>query len=77
MSIIEYLADNPEGKTSDIASYVDLGTSGTRDYLRGLVDEGIIETARSSNKNKDIQTEKGRADRSIKSVDTKNSNFYE
>ena len=50
MSIIEYLTDNPEGKTSDIALHVDLGASRTRDYLRELVDEGIIETAGSSNK---------------------------
>ena len=50
MSIIEYLTDNPEGKTSDIALHVDLGASRTRDYLRELVDEGLIETAGSSNK---------------------------
>lgn len=49
-SIIEYLTDNPEGKTSDIAEYIGLRASRTRDYLKELVDEGIIEAIGTSNK---------------------------
>ena len=49
-SIIAYLTDNPEGKTSEISEHIGLGSSRTRDYLRELLNEGVIETAGSSNK---------------------------
>ena len=49
-SIISYLTDNPEGKTKDISGYIGLGVSRTRDYLRELVDEGIIVAEGASNK---------------------------
>lgn len=40
--IIVYLTDNPKGKVSDIAAYLSLSDSRTRDYLKELVDEGIV-----------------------------------
>ena len=49
-SIIAYLTDNPEGKTKDIAAYIGLRSSRTRDYLKELVDEGIVITDGTSNK---------------------------
>ena len=49
-SIITYLTDNSEGKTSEIAEYVGLGLSRTRDYLKELVEEGIIIAEGTSNK---------------------------
>lgn len=49
-SIIAYLTDNPEGRTTEIAGYIGLGPSRTRDYLRELLNEGIIESAGLSNK---------------------------
>ncbi len=49
-SIIEYLTDHTEGKTSEIADHIGLGVSRTRDYLRELLYEGIIEAIGSSNK---------------------------
>ena len=49
-SIISYLTDNPEGKTKDISGHIGLGVSRTRDYLRELVDEGIIVAEGASNK---------------------------
>lgn len=42
-SIIDYLTDHPEGKTADIAEYLGLKLSRTRDYLKELTDDGIIE----------------------------------
>ena len=50
-SIIDYLTDHPEGKTADIAEYLGLKLSRTRDYLKELTDEGIIE-AIGKNKNR-------------------------
>ncbi|MBQ4428216.1 MAG: putative DNA binding domain-containing protein [Clostridia bacterium] len=41
--IIDYLTDHPEGKTADIAEYLGLKLSRTRDYLKELTDDGIIE----------------------------------
>ena len=49
-SIIEYLTDNPEGKTREIVKYVGLGVSRTRDYLRSLVNDGTITAEGASNK---------------------------
>ena len=49
-SIIVYLTDNPEGKTADIAEYIGLGRSRTRDYLKELLDEEIIVSNGNSNK---------------------------
>jgi predicted HTH transcriptional regulator len=49
-SIIGYLTDKPEGKTAEIAEYIGLKPSRTRDYIKGLVDEGIIEAIGSSKK---------------------------
>jgi len=49
-SIITYLTDNPEGKTSEIAEYIGLGVSRTRDYLKELVEEGIVIAEGTSNK---------------------------
>ena len=48
--IIAYLTENPEGKTTEIAEYIGLGSSRTRDYLKELINEGIIEAVGSSNK---------------------------
>ncbi|MBQ9880885.1 MAG: ArsR family transcriptional regulator [Clostridia bacterium] len=50
VSIIEYLTDNPEGKTSEIAGYLGLSVSRTRNYLKQLVEEGIAEIEGTSNK---------------------------
>ena len=49
-SIIAYLTDHPEGKTADIAVYIGLRSSRTRDYLRELINEGIIVSEGASNK---------------------------
>ncbi|MBQ2454530.1 MAG: putative DNA binding domain-containing protein [Firmicutes bacterium] len=49
-SIINYLTDNPQGKTVDIAEYIGLRPSRTRDYLRDLQNEGIIVGEGTSNK---------------------------
>ena len=51
-SIISYLTDNPEGKTKDFFGHIGLGVSRTRDYLRELVDEGIIVAEGASSKAK-------------------------
>lgn len=41
-SIIVYLTDNPEGKTVEIAEYLNLSPSRTRNYLKELVEEGVV-----------------------------------
>ena len=50
-SIITFLTEYPEGKTSQIAEYIDLKESRTRDYLKELTEEGTVE-AIGSNKNR-------------------------
>ena len=50
-SIIQYLTDIPEGKTSEISEYIGLSISRTRDYMRELTEEGIVETS-GANKNR-------------------------
>ncbi|MBR4435386.1 MAG: putative DNA binding domain-containing protein [Clostridia bacterium] len=50
-SIIDFLTDHPEGKTADIAEHLGLKLSRTRDYLKELVDEGVIEAV-GANKNR-------------------------
>ena len=49
-SIIIYLTDKPEGKTSELSEYLNLSPSRTRKYLKELVDEGIIVAEGTSNK---------------------------
>ena len=49
-SIIIYLTDKPEGKTADIAVFLNLSPSRTRKYLKELVDEGIVIAEGTSNK---------------------------
>ena len=49
-SIIIYLTDHPEGKTAVIAEYLNLSPSRTRNYLKELVDDGIVVAEGSSNK---------------------------
>lgn len=48
-SIIDYLTDCAEAKTSTIAEYIGLKSSRTRDYLNELIAEGIV-IAEGSNK---------------------------
>lgn len=50
-SIIAFLTDCPEGKTSQIAEYIDLKESRTRDYLKELTEEGTVEAV-GGNKNR-------------------------
>ena len=50
-SIIAFLTEFPEGKTSQIAEYIDLKESRTRDYMKELTEDGIVETV-GSNKNR-------------------------
>lgn len=49
-SIIVYLTDNPEGKTVEIAEYLNLSPSRTRNYLKELVEEGVVIAEGASNK---------------------------
>lgn len=48
-SIVQYLTDNPSGKCSEIADYLGIGSSRTRDYLLELTEEGVV-TADDSSK---------------------------
>ena len=49
--IIIYLTAHPEGKTSEIAEFIGLQVSRTRDYIKELVNEGIVEMS-GANKNR-------------------------
>ena len=49
-SIIIYLTNNPEGKTVEIAQYLNLSPSRTRNYLKELVEEGVVIAEGASNK---------------------------
>lgn len=40
--IVEYITLNPNAKSKDIASYINLGISRTKDYLAQLTEDGII-----------------------------------
>ena len=40
--IIEYLTDHPSAKASQIAAYIDLKPSHTRDYLHELMAEDVV-----------------------------------
>ena len=50
-TIILYLTDHPEGNTAEIADYLNLGKSRTRDYMKELVDNGLVEAV-GANKNR-------------------------
>ena len=50
-AIISYLTDNAQAKTSEIAEYIGLQPSRTRDYLKELVGDGIV-VAEGENKNR-------------------------
>ena len=50
-TIIVYLTDHAEAKTSAIAAYIGLKPSRTRDYLNELITEGIVE-AEGNNRNR-------------------------
>ena len=49
--IIEYLTDHASAKTSELAAYLDLKPSRTRDYLADLIAEGIV-AAEGENRNR-------------------------
>ena len=49
--IVEYLAEHDEARSQDIATYIGLKVSRTRDYLSELVEEGKI-TPNGANKNR-------------------------
>ena len=49
--ILEYLKENLEARSQDIALYIGLKQSRTKDYLSELVEEGKI-TANGANKNR-------------------------
>lgn len=50
-NIIAFLMDHPDGRTANIAEYLGLRLSRTRDYLKELVDECIVEAV-GANKNR-------------------------
>ena len=50
-TIIVYLTDHIEAKTSSIAEYIGLKSSRTRDYLNELIAEGIVVSV-GSNRNR-------------------------
>lgn len=50
-SIIQFLTDHPEGRTVEIAEYLGLKESRTRDYMKELTTEGIVE-AIGANRNR-------------------------
>ena len=50
-AIIDYLTGNSEAKTADIAKAIGLKPSKTRDYLKGLVDDGFV-IAMGNNRNR-------------------------
>ncbi|MCR5782184.1 MAG: putative DNA binding domain-containing protein [Clostridia bacterium] len=43
-NILYYLTDHPDGRTAEIAEYLGLGESRTRDYMRILTEEGLLES---------------------------------
>lgn len=49
--ILEYLKENPEARSQDIALFIGLKQSRTKDYLSELVEEGKI-VANGANKNR-------------------------
>ncbi len=49
--IVEYITLNPNAKSKDIASYINLGISRTKDYLAQLVEDGVI-APQGANKNR-------------------------
>ena len=51
MQIVEFLTDHMVGKTSEIAEYIGLKSSRTRDYLNELVEENIV-IAEGANRNR-------------------------
>ena len=51
MQIVEFLTDHTVGKTSEIAEYIGLKPSRTRDYLKELISENTV-TAEGANRNR-------------------------
>ena len=51
IQIIEFLTDYAEAKTSEIAEYIGLKPSRTRDYLKELISENIV-VAEGANRNR-------------------------
>ena len=56
-NIIIYLTAHPEGKTSEIAEFIGLQVSRTRDYMKELANEGIVEMS-GANKNRTYRLHK-------------------
>lgn len=50
-TILPFIADNPGAKDSNIADFIGLKPSRTRDYLAQLVKEGLVRTE-GANKNR-------------------------
>ena len=50
-AIIDYLTGDPEAKTADTAKAIGLKPSKTRDYLKGLVNDGFV-IAMGNNRNR-------------------------
>ena len=58
LAIIEYLSENPFAKTTDIAGYIGIGRSRTGDFLRELIQEGVV-VAQGKTRNRTYRLKEG------------------